>query len=233
MSFVAASVTVGLGATQAIIGGIKSHKAQKNLENLKTPVYTPNKAVSDYYQTALNRYNTDPYNSQYYQQAEKQAQQGLATGISALGDRRSATGNIGALVGNEQNQLQNAGVKAENLRNQEFGALGQATNMKAADDRQAFQYNEEAPYEKQYNLLEAKAGGANQMENAGLTNAFQGIQGYTQQQQQQKYFKALQGMSGGRGNSGSSNTSPIAGGTAGPNYGQYLSSMFGLGGISF
>src|SRR5579872_160855 len=112
MSFIAAGVTGAVGAYQAISGGIKAHNAQKQIEKLQSPTYTPNQAIADYYQTARNRAETSPYESQFYQMAEKNAGRGLATGISALQDRRS-TGNVAGLVEGSQDALQKAGVQAE------------------------------------------------------------------------------------------------------------------------
>ena len=66
-------------------------------------------------------------------------------------------------------------MAAEQEQNQRFGQLGSATGMKAQDDMTRFQYNEVAPYEKQYNLLSMKAGAANQMQNAGMQNMFGGL----------------------------------------------------------
>lgn len=194
MSYVAAA-TVAVGATQAIVGGIKAHKAQKALENLQSPVYTPNKAIADYYQSAKNRAETGPYNSSFYQMAEKNAGRGLATGISALADRRS-TGNVAGLVQGNEDQLQKAQVQAEQIQRQNFGQYAQATGMQAADDKYAFNINKEAPFERKYGLLAAKAGGGNKMMNAGISNAFSGFQGYQQEKDQDKYLKALQSMYG-------------------------------------
>lgn len=195
MSFVATGVSVGFGAYQAISGGIKSHNAQKAIEKLQSPTYSPNKAIADYYQDAKTRAEAGPYNSAFYQMAEKNAGRGLATGISTLQDRRS-TGNVAGLVQGEEDQLQKAGVQAENIQRQNFGQYGQATSMKAADDKYAFDINKEAPFERKYGLLAAKAGGANKTANAGISNIYQGVQGYEQSLQQDKYLKALKSMGG-------------------------------------
>ena len=66
-------------------------------------------------------------------------------------------------------------MAAENEQSNRFNQLGSATGMKAGDDLRRFQYNEVAPYEKNYNLLSMKAGAANQMQNAGMQNLFGGL----------------------------------------------------------
>lgn len=166
-----------LGAGQLIGGLIGKGKNQKNLDNLANPTYTPNKAISDYYSTALNRYNTSPYQSSFYQQAQKNAGRGLATGIGALQDRRSGVGNIGALVQGSEDQLGKAGVQAEGMQRQDFGQLGQAANMKLGDDRFAFDVNKEAPFERKYSELSGKLQANNQMINSGIQNFEAGLTG--------------------------------------------------------
>lgn len=211
MSFAAVGITAGLGVGQAVLGGIKASKAQKGLENLRTPTYSPNKAISDYYQTALQRANASPYASNFYQQAEKNSGRNLATGIGALQDRRSA-GNVGALVQGQDDAMQRAGVQAEGLQRQAFGQLGQATNMQNADYQRQFEQNQEAPYEKQASIYQGKAIAGSQMENAGFQNAFGGLGSASQ-------FGLLKNLYGGGGTGGS--PSATAGGYGGGSAGTY------------
>lgn len=164
---------VGLG--QAIFGGGKAKRAQKKLENLQTPTYGGSDSIMDYYNKALQRYNTNPYQSQQYQYATNQAARSTAAGLGALGDRRSAVGGIGRLAALQNDAALKAGMIAEDEQNQRFGQLGEAANMKTGDERLMFQMNKIAPYEKQYNLLSMKAGAGNEMMNAGLSNIFGGL----------------------------------------------------------
>lgn len=188
MSFVAVGVTAGVGITQAVLGGIKAHKAQEGLQNLKTPTYSPNQAISSYYQQALQKYNTSPYQSNFYEQAQKAAGRNEATAIGATMDRHSA-GNIGAIVQGTDDQMQKAGVQAEGLQRQAFGQLGTATNMENADYQRQFDQNQLAPYEKQASIYQGKAIAGSQMENAGFQNLSGGIGAYSQMNQ----LKALYG----------------------------------------
>lgn len=174
-SLAAGATQFGLGALQSLIGGHKAKKAERALENLQTPTYTANKSINDYYQNALQRYNVNPYQSAQYQNSLNSIGRNTAAGIGALQDRRSAVGGIGRLVALGNDAAIKSGISAENEQNQRFGQLGSATNMKAGDDRTAFQYNKIAPYEKQYNLLAMKAGAGATQQNAGITNAFNGL----------------------------------------------------------
>jgi hypothetical protein len=168
------------GGLQAILGGAKARKAQNALEQLKTPTYSPNKSVNDYYQMALNKATAGPYNSSMYNVGKNNILNNQATAIGALQNRRSAVGNIGAINQQTNNSLNNLGVQAEQLNNQNFRTLGGATQMKAGDDRLGFQYNQLMPYQKQYSLLAQKASGGNQTLNAGLGNVFGGLSGLSQ-----------------------------------------------------
>lgn len=185
-------VTAGAGLVEAGVGMFKAKKAQNALQNLKTPTYTPNRAISDYYQSALQRANTSPYQSNFYQQADKQAGRNLSTGIGALQDRHSAN-MVGALVQGNNDAMGRAGVQAEGLQRQAFGQLGQAVNMQNQDYQRQFEQNQEAPYEKQAQIDQAKAVAGSQMENAGLSSAFGGLGSASQ-------FSMLKQLYGNSGN---------------------------------
>jgi len=202
MSYVAAGVAVA-GLTQSVIGGIKASKKQKALEKLQTPVYTPNKAIGDYYTQALTRYNSNPYDTQAYSMAKNNAMAGTAAGLNALQGRRSSLAGVGKLVAIQDNALQRAAVSAEGQRNQEFNELGRATGMKAADDEKAFQYNKVMPYQKQAQLLGGQASGYNKMLSAGIQNLFGGAMNYAK-------LKSLK-TDGGTGGGSQSNADPFGG----------------------
>jgi len=121
----------------------------------------------DYYNKALSRYNANPYNSAMYRNATQQAGRGLATGINALQDRRSALAGVSNLVQGYDDAALRAAAGAEQQQGQALGQLGQATGMKAAEDKYKF--------ENKYNLLAMKAGAQNQIANAGLSNIFGGL----------------------------------------------------------
>lgn len=164
----------GVGLYQTLFSG--KNKAIKQMESMasKSPIYTGSKPISDYYQEAKNRYSVSPYNSAQYQTAARNAQRLTATGINSLQDRRSALSGIGKLVGIENDALQNAGVRAENERNQRFGQYGTASQMQAGDDLKKFQINQIDPYNRKYNLAMMKAGAASATKDAGISNMFGG-----------------------------------------------------------
>jgi len=172
------AIQAGLGIYQGIKGIFGANKAQKQLENLQTPTYTPNRAINDYYQDALGKYSANPYDTQAYGVAKNNALAGTAAGLNALQGRRSALAGVGKLVGIQDNALQKASAMAENQRNNAFNQLGKATGMKASDDRTAFQYNQVMPYENKRQLLGAKASGYNKMLSSGIQNLFGGASNF-------------------------------------------------------
>ncbi len=173
---VGAVAQTALGIGQAIGGAIRTHRAEKQLENLKSPTYNQSKSILDYYNQAMQRYNTNPYQSQQYQYAQQQADRSQAAGVNALQSRGSAVGGISRLSALRNDASLRAGVNAEQEQNQRFGQLGQAAELKTNEGDKAFQYNQLAPYQAKYNLLAMKAGGGAQTTNAGIKNAFGGLQ---------------------------------------------------------
>ena len=166
--------TVG-GLFQTLFSGKK--KAQREMEGLldKSPAYTPNKGISDYYQESLNRYNESPQQSAIYQNAMRNAQRITSQGIGALQDRRSALAGISRLAAVQNDATQNAFAQAEGRRDARFSQLGQATNMKAGEDRRAFDINVLTPYQRRLQMSQMKASAANARFDAGLQNAFSGL----------------------------------------------------------
>lgn len=176
LPFILPAIQAGAGIAQAIFGGSRARRAQRELEKLPTPVYTPNRSILDYYNEAKSRYNADPYQSPLYKLQSQQAQRSTAQGLSALNDRGMALAGVNALVQGQNDSMLRAAAAAEQEQSRRFGQLAEATGMKAGEDRQAFQYNQVLPFERKSSLLGAKAAGGNQIMNAGLSNIFGGLQ---------------------------------------------------------
>lgn len=179
---VAAGLTVG-AAGAATAGGMaigsntRAKRRTKELEDYakQSPLYGGSKPISEYYQQALNRYNENPYQSQQYQLGAMNARRSTAQGLGALQDRRSALGGISRLELGQNAALQNLGAQAEAQRNQRFGQLGSATQMKNADLMQQFDINKMTPYNRQLALKQMKAQAANEEYSRDINNAFSSI----------------------------------------------------------
>jgi hypothetical protein len=180
MAWIAAGVAVG----SAIWGGLKSGKARKEqkaseaqLENMaqNSPLKKESKALNDYYQEALNRFNENPYQSAAYQQTMQNARRTTASGLGALQDRRSAIGGISKLGGMERGASQGAIAQGEQMKAQRFGQLGQATQMKKGAEDELFDVNVMTPYQRKLQLEQMKGAAAGERYTAGMQMVGQGL----------------------------------------------------------
>jgi hypothetical protein len=180
-----AAAATAVGAAATIAGGtalasgasaIGSNTRRKRREGeldayaKQSPLYTGSKPISEYYQQALNRYNENAYQSQQYQMGAMNARRATAQGLGALQDRRSAIGGISRLEAGQNAAMQNLGAQAEAQRNQRFGQLGGATQMKNADLMQQFDINKMTPYNRQLALKQMKAQAANEEYSRDVSN---------------------------------------------------------------
>lgn len=171
-NLIGSAVQAGIGNIQSILGFIQAKKYEKQLGKLQSPVYTPNKSIMDYYNQALTRYQTNPINTALYKRQRMNALSGTAAGLGMLQNRRAGQAGVPALIRAQNDALLNAEVGAENQQNQRFGQLGQATGLKAGEERQAFDINQMQPFERKYNLIAAKAGQGANIFNSGLQNVY-------------------------------------------------------------
>jgi len=171
-----AGLQEGAGLVQALIGGGKAKKAQKQLENLQSPTYAANKGILDYYNSALSRYGVSGADTAMYKRQQQDINRGVSTGIASLQDRRSGLGGVSSILRAANDASLNANVAAEQQRDRRFAELGGATQLKAGEEAKEFEYNKMMPFQQKYNLLSMKAGAANQTANAGLSNIFGGLQ---------------------------------------------------------
>ena len=165
-------VTAAISGVSALSAGAKRRKAERAIENMQTPTYSPNQSILDYYQKALQKYETTPTDSAEYKLQKQNILQGTQQGLSALKDRRLAGAGTPALMQNQNNSLLKAAVAGEQRKAQDFARLGQATQMKAAEEGKAFNQNQIVPFEKQYNLLAMKAAGKAAAQNAATQNMY-------------------------------------------------------------
>jgi hypothetical protein len=170
----AAAVSIGTGIYQSASSG--KNKRARELEQFakNSPLYKGSKSIDDYYQQAMNRYSENPYQSQQYQLGAMNAQRATAQGIGALQDRRSAIGGISKLALGQTSAMQNLGAQAEAQRNQRFGQLGGATQMKTAEDYKKFDINQMTPYNRMLQLKQYRAQAAADQYNAGMQSIASG-----------------------------------------------------------
>lgn len=171
-----AGIQAGAGVLQGIIGGIGARKARRALEREPTPTYSPVKSITDYYNESQRRYQESPYQSNLYKMQAQNIERGTNQGLTAMQNQRRGQGSVAGIIQAQNDALLKAGVAAEQQRDQRFAQLGSATGAMAGEQRKAWEVNQLMPYEKRMNILGQKAAGYTQLMNAGIQNAFGGLQ---------------------------------------------------------
>lgn len=173
MSMVVAGIAAGgqalLGAGQMIFSG--KNKAQRALESQanQSPMMMGNKGIADYYEQQKARANANPYASASYLNSVNNINLSNASGLAALQGRGAAIGGVGRLNAMSNQAQGNAVAQAENMSNAAQSRYGQATGMKAADDKAVWQNNVLDPYQRKLQLAQMKAKAANDTFNNGVS----------------------------------------------------------------
>jgi hypothetical protein len=162
----------GLG--QLLFSGRKKAMREYEAQLNNAPKVGSSTPINKYYNEALNRYNENIYNGTLYNYQKQNAERSFNSGVNAYGDRRGALAGIGKLSAIQDDAMLKAGIAAEQQKNQRFGVLGNATNMKYGDDKYVYNNNVLMPYQRKLQQLQMKFSGANDTQNAGLSNMFQG-----------------------------------------------------------
>lgn len=170
-------VTIGLVAagTQALVGGIQAatsgaKKRERELEQYaqSSPVYQGSKPIDSYYNEAMRRYQSSPYQTAKFVMGKNLSDRSTAAGLAALNQRGMALPGVSKLVAQGQDNTNRLVAQAEQDRRQDFGTLGAATRMKAQDEMTQFDINQMTPYNRMLALKQMKAQAANDRKNAGL-----------------------------------------------------------------
>lgn len=170
-------VTIGLAAagTQALVGGIQAltsgaKKRERELEQYaqSSPVYQGSKPIDSYYNEAMRRYQSSPYQTAKFVMGKNLSDRSTAAGLAALNQRGMALPGVSKLVAQGQDNTNRLVAQAEQDRRQDFGTLGAATRMKAQDEMTQFDINQMTPYNRMLALKQMKAQAANDRKNAGL-----------------------------------------------------------------
>ncbi|MES2382407.1 MAG: hypothetical protein V4538_15275 [Bacteroidota bacterium] len=174
MPWIIPLATAGYSIYNSAHNANKAKKSENALEDSlnNTPKYKPNQSILDYYDKALNKYNTNPTDTMEYKATSQGIKQGTVSGLRALQDRRSGLAGIPTLMANQNNSLLKAAVTAEQRKAQQLGVLGEATRLKAGEQGKEFQQNEIYPFEAKYNLLSLKAAGERAIQRQSTQNAY-------------------------------------------------------------
>jgi hypothetical protein len=166
---VPALAQAGIGVLQAATSG--AGKAQRDFENFakKRPVAVESKSLNDYYQRSINEVNQNPYQSAQYLISKQEADRRLASGIGAMQGRGGALNAISKLDLMRTDAQNQAIRNAESYRGQNLNRLGQATQMKTAQDRYLYDVNQATPFNTMLGIKQMKSAAANERLNAGLS----------------------------------------------------------------
>ena len=175
MPWVVPLVTAATSVYSAARASSQRKKAEKGLENMDVPKYAPNQSILDYYQKALQKYETNPTDSAEYKLQKQNIEQGTTQALASAQNRRLGGAITPSVIQNQNNSLLKSAVSGEQRKAQEFNTLGHATQLKSAEDSKAFNQNVIAPFEKNYNLLAMKAAGQAQVQNAATQNAYNNL----------------------------------------------------------
>jgi len=165
-------VTTAYSVYSSANAASKAKKAERQLEGMQPPTYRPNQSILNYYDEALRRYNVAPTETAQYKVDKQNIEQGVIQGLKAAQDRRGAMATIPSLMLGRNRSLLQSAVNAENRKARDFSVLGQATGMKAGEGMKEFQYNQLAPFEKNYNLLAMKAAGERANQRLASQNTY-------------------------------------------------------------
>jgi hypothetical protein len=174
----AALATAGLGALvgayQALSSGVNKKNQALEQHAFNAPKYMGDQGVADYYQQSKQMANTAGKDSLLYKTQMQNANRALGIGLS--GGR--GLSRVSALTQNLSDASNNALLNAEQQRERRFNQLGQATQMRSADEMRKFQINQQQPWETKYNLLAAKAAKAAEQKQAGFQNLSGGLMNF-------------------------------------------------------
>lgn len=175
MAWIAPVIGAVVSGAGALSASAKRKKAEKELEQMRSPIYTPNKSILDYYKTALEKYDTNVTDSALYKKQTQDIGQGVTQANAMSNSRRLGGANISSIIQGRNNALLNAAVAGEGRKAAEFNTLGHATQLKASEDKAAFNQNMVAPFERNYNMYAMKASGAAARQNSNMQNLFNSV----------------------------------------------------------
>ena len=166
ISAVAGGVQSLIGLGQSIFGNKARKRAEKDFNN-HVNSFQPNQSILNYYNDALKKYNTNPYDTAQFQVGNNLTQRNLGTGLNFAQDRRGALGSIGKLVqGANDASLRNV-ANIETQKGQDLSRLGSAALMKTNEEQKKF--------DMLYNLKAIKAGQTAATVNSGIKNLYGGL----------------------------------------------------------
>jgi hypothetical protein len=170
-----AGVQALAGAGQAVFSGAKGAAAGLEGELKNAPQYTGGGSIMDYYKQAYQRSRVLPTELASYKTQMQNIGESTAQGLGALAGRRSALAGVGSILRGQQQAQQQAVVAGEAEQSRRIGQLGNAAQMKTAEETKRYQYNALAPYERRLQAATQKLQAAQARKDAGFQNIIGGV----------------------------------------------------------
>jgi hypothetical protein len=167
---IGAGIKGGTGIAQLLASGKRKKERELEAQTANMPKYAGSQSLDQYYQQALQQANTAAAQSAMYKQGQNLANRNLAQGLSLVQTGNIGQGGVSKLVQGANDATMRNLTQAEAQKEQRFGRLGQAAQMKSAEDFRKFQINQQQPWETKYNLLASRAAAAAQQQQAGFQN---------------------------------------------------------------
>lgn len=177
MSWISIGVGAAGGVAQILAAGKKKKEQALERHAENAPKYEGNQGIDKYFAQAEQMANAAANQTAQYKLAELQNQRNMAAGLAGSNVTSGGQGLVSKLVQGANDASMKNLVNAQQLKSQRFNQLGQATQMKSADDWKKFQINKQQPWETKYGLLSAKAAAAANQVRSGLGNISGAITG--------------------------------------------------------
>ncbi len=190
-----------------IVAGTRARDAESELENMQVPTYRRNQSILDFYNTALQKYKTQPTETAEYKLGKQQIGQNTIQGLKEAQSRRSGLAILPTLISGQNNSLLKLAAKAEQDKSRQASIVSQAAGPAQAELDREYQYNQIWPFQKKYNLLAMKAAALSKRQTANEQGALSALSS----------IDSMGGFGGGMGGGSGGGGSTMGGGLGGLN----------------
>jgi hypothetical protein len=167
---ISAGIGAAVGIGQSIYGGVKSGQANKKMSDLESnrPIYSRPDEIKQYLEMAKTNTNS---NMPGQTQMEQNNQQSTQSSISKLEETGQLdAGAIQKLYQSEVGAHNNLAMQQAQYYQSNQDRLGQAFQKSAQYADQEFEYNVNAPWQRQYNKAIGQYESGQQTLNSGLNS---------------------------------------------------------------
>ncbi len=161
------TMSLMLSGVKGVFGAYQGIKGSQMARNTQRPEYNIPSAATAYLQNAqaMAQNQRLPGQSAIEGQIQGATASGIRNATEAGNNPASIMATIAALNSNQNNAIVNVGTEAAQMQQQNQRNLGQAQQYMAGQEQQAFDYNQNQPYQQKIQAAMALKG-------AGIQNTF-------------------------------------------------------------